>query len=567
MGVKTVFTIKTPIKIVLISIISDKYPVLAENYGLSVLAGYLYKKFGELISITIHEQQFSNLNKMIEDINSKNYDIIGFSVPIGTLESLKYILNNMSEELTNLVIFGGTVPTCMPIDFLKTFYPKGIACIGDGELSMEEMVRFARGEVKPLSSVPNIAYLKNNKEIFTQKIILEDLTLASYPIRENINNISLNGGQTYIELSRGCSWNKCTFCAIRNKSNNKRVIQVKHVINNLNLLLNECTKNQEIVFTDEEFIGIDNESLYMAKEFAATVRKKKMKANLYIATSVKSVVNSEDSEYKAVERKQVFRELKKAGVNRIFLGIESGATNQLLRYAKGIKPDESIAAIKLLLSMGIQLDIGLIMFDPLMDVDEIQQNIEFVERAGIIGLISVLAHEIRVQEGTAIVKMIRAYEKEMNVRILGSFDLNTLSYPILKYKDKRVELIAHISLSKQKEYYEFWYALKGRIRSESSLYSVNSYKIMIKYYKHFQELELSFLKEITKEVILNGYVEDNVIILLNEELLIFFEEFMKVLIDNPYIDPNQKIMNGVQLYLRRVSNNVHEIFTKKSITI
>ena len=85
-----------------------------------------------------------------------------------------------------------------------------------------------------------------------------------------------------------------------------------------------------------------------------------------------------------LQRGYLFKHCVEKGLARLFVGVESGASTQLLRYNKGSTVAEMVSAIRYLSLLGIQLRFGFIFFDPLMSVQDLIENIEFLGRTDII---------------------------------------------------------------------------------------------------------------------------------------------------------------------------------------
>src|SRR5262249_23772595 len=85
-----------------------------------------------------------------------------------------------------------------------------------------------------------------------------------------------------------------------------------------------------------------------------------------------------------LRRGQLFKRCVDGCLSRLFLGVESGATAQLERYNKGSTVDEMVSAIRYLSLSGVRLRFGFIFFDPLMSVQDLVENIEFLGRTDIV---------------------------------------------------------------------------------------------------------------------------------------------------------------------------------------
>ena len=132
-------------------------------------------------------------------------------------------------------------------------------------------------------------------------------------------------------------------------------------------------------FADEDFIGNDPEGAY---ELACRLSQF---PNLDFALSVRTdnIFVPGDSEQENRLRRQILQALKEAGLSLIFVGIESFAPTQLRRFGKGTSPENHIKAIRLLESLNIELELGLILFDPLVTLDELRTNVEALKKTGL----------------------------------------------------------------------------------------------------------------------------------------------------------------------------------------
>lgn len=78
--------------------------------------------------------------------------------------------------------------------------------------------------------------------------------------------------------------------------------------------------------------------------------------------------------------RETFKELKRAGLHKVFLGIESGSQEFLDRLGKNITIDQSIHAMEVLNELGILCEPGYIFFDPMTTRKEIEETIYFFKK-------------------------------------------------------------------------------------------------------------------------------------------------------------------------------------------
>lgn len=85
-------------------------------------------------------------------------------------------------------------------------------------------------------------------------------------------------------------------------------------------------------------------------------------------------------------QKEILPELKKKGLRRLQMGIESGSQHCLDIYNKQTTTNTNEAALEAALSAGIKAHISLIIFNPYATMNDLQQNIDFLYRH--LGLLS-----------------------------------------------------------------------------------------------------------------------------------------------------------------------------------
>jgi hypothetical protein len=139
------------------------------------------------------------------------------------------------------------------------------------------------------------------------------------------------------------------------------------------------------------------------------------------------------------ERHLLIADLKRAGLRKVFLGVESGSPAQLKRYFKGHTVEDAENAIKVLRELGVAIELGWIMFDPLCDLTNLQENVSFLRRTKTAANTSYLFNELRIQPNTGYYAFVTKHEAELGAKIIGGpLDPNTLSYPYA-YVDPKME--------------------------------------------------------------------------------------------------------------------------------
>ena len=112
-------------------------------------------------------------------------------------------------------------------------------------------------------------------------------------------------------------------------------------------------------FTDEDFIGGNfDRAISIAEKISEAKRNGiiSQDMNFYFNTRAADVINP-----RWAELSSVFME---AGLNQVFVGIESGSKEQLKRFKKPTSVENNKKCLDILEQNGFNIEVGYILFDP-----------------------------------------------------------------------------------------------------------------------------------------------------------------------------------------------------------
>jgi len=475
---------------------------LNEPYGIESIAGNV-------------KQEIKDINidfrwELIEPFDMHNirndYDIIGISAKLGTLDVLEQLLSFFSAEIkSHRLIVGGPLSTFGYRELLEKY--DDLICVrGEGESSFVEICKAYKSgtwNTEIINKIPNIAF-KHQKEIIETPRKTEDLSKINPPFRHYLNDIVKYKGIVRIENSRGCSWSMCDFCSVSEHYGIKcwRPFPISFIIQQMKELSEKGCLSP--YFTDEDFFGGD---YARATSLAQAIIDEKSKGNIHSAMNFFFSVRIND-----VLDKEGFESIKvwkKAGLRELFVGLESGVQKQLKRYGKPATPNRNAKVIQLLKDLNIQLDIGYILFDPEMDFEELVENIQYIKQEKLSHHDSRSLKKIRAQPFTKTTT--RYFEKGL---IVGDLNLNLLFYP-LSYNDKKVFQIMNLFDEWESKLSDKVYLLQSESRGE----------IESEDYRIYLKEELSNIRELDYEVLLRildyeiGKVDFSNLIQFEEEII------------------------------------------------
>ncbi|MFH1465077.1 MAG: cobalamin-dependent protein [Pseudomonadota bacterium] len=438
-----------------------------EPIGIATLAATLEANFGPRVVV---EQRFVPFDGPLLPRELTRFDLVGLSTPLGSLawtEGLVAAWRSLPTAARPLLVLGGLLATFAPEDLLDRC-PGAVCVLGEGEKALCGLVAAVAAvgvghaaRHAALQPVPNLALDLGGQRVRTPRrnITLEQ---AVSPRRRHAARIARDGGIARAEASRGCAWGKCRFCAIQHKYCDEahwRPVPVERVMDELAQLSDLGVRHP--YFTDEDFVGTDPaRSVAMALAIRAAKDEGRIAEDLslYLDMRVSSLLAPALRGQPSGE--QVLDALISAGLREVFVGVESGAKEQVKRYQKAATAGRNQRVLELLGNKGLSADVGFIMFDPEMSFQEIGANLAFLRGTGLWWHDSRLTKELRLEAGTPLVGDYRA-----KGLICGPMDLDELCYPY-RWVDPRAEEVRDRFRAWEAEEQARVYALQSATRGE-----------------------------------------------------------------------------------------------------
>lgn len=192
---------------IVLATLNAKY--IHTNLAIRYLKAYAQPDFNPILAeYTIKDPTFN----IVSDLYRKSPDIIGFSCYIWNIEETIKVIQMVKKVSPHTKIVLGGPEVSYDVHVWLKRLKEDVDCIimGEGEHSFKQLLHYYHGNI-PLSEVPGIAYLKEEKvEIHqaAQKVDLREMP-SPYRFEEDLPHLSKR--IAYIETSRGCPFN-CQFC-------------------------------------------------------------------------------------------------------------------------------------------------------------------------------------------------------------------------------------------------------------------------------------------------------------------------------------------------------------------
>lgn len=214
--------------------------------------------------------------------------------------------------------------------------------------------------------IDGLATRKINKAFVPRKLN-ENLNGLPFPERNSLKMEREKGIVTYILGSRGC-YNNCGFCYLNPFYGKKSTWRGRNEANIFGEIYELYKRHgcKDFYFADANFFGKGKPGKKRAQNLANLIIENSLKINFGFECRANDI--DEDT----------ISMLVKAGLDNVFIGIESGNEASLKSINKNLKVQANKDAIKTIKKFGIKLNMGFIMFDRNANLTGIRKNFEFL---------------------------------------------------------------------------------------------------------------------------------------------------------------------------------------------
>ncbi|MBL8080301.1 MAG: hypothetical protein JNM55_20190 [Anaerolineales bacterium] len=368
----------------------EMYPTARFTLGVSSIASYL--RHTNRAKVTIIDCQFGkSVSDVIKYIHTACPSIIGASVNFGQFDLAEQLINEIYREKNHsydpILVLGNILPALCFTEVLEK-YPKVIVCYREGENTLAELCLKYRTP-EQWETIPNIYYKDKNEKLIRTQSAFVSLDTLPPPAFDTAIELIKHDGVFTAEFSRGCQYNICSFCPRTHKGNAWRSLPLPSMVQQIELfhqLSRQFNKKPHIFFADEEFVGPDNngEALVRLNSLMDRLQAINVHISFDLSCRADQIYDEQKDDEWNIARGYLFRRWVNNGLSRLFVGIESGADHQLGRYQKGYTAKSVASAIRYFSLLGVKLRFGFIFFDPLMTIQDICDNIDFLGRTDIV---------------------------------------------------------------------------------------------------------------------------------------------------------------------------------------
>ena len=271
---------------------------------------------------------------VVDNICWEQYDLIGFTLNYGQFFPSLVVAKKIKERFPEKkIVFGGSRTVGdMGVHTLRYFDFVDYIVSGDGEESL-----FLLASNTDVSGIPNLIFRDESGSICTnpsQTVDLSSLQIPRYDsfydelalVDKDIQQFFSYFGRIPVEISRGCWWNKCTFCNLNIQHCGYREKNFDDIVREI------CVLSERYRMLDFQLIGNTLPRDY--KTFLTRLSGLDGDFRFFVEARAGRLKSSD------------YRLLKEAGCMTIQTGIESFSEHYLKTMKKGVRVIDNIAALK-----------------------------------------------------------------------------------------------------------------------------------------------------------------------------------------------------------------------------
>ena len=358
---------------------ADRYSKPIESLGLAYVAGALRRARWDVLMHDAMLLEWSTA-ETIDNLLAEDFDLLAFTVVFNyfPLEIAEIAAQVKIMRPESTVVVGGHASSFFPEKILEHYSAIDAVVIGEGEEAIQTIAEALR-EGHDLGGLPGVVVRDSDGK--PQRSLPRRITQLSKlprPARDLVPHLLARDGIICLSTSRGC-YARCTFCSIprfyglntgkRHASGAWLSRGVKDSVDEIEDLHDQFGL-LELLVVDDEFFGGTSFGRERALAFADCLKARELPTKLAISCRAENV----DLE--------VMRALSHAGVEHVFVGVESGLDHDLKLFGKRHSIEQNTAAANTIKATGLSFQAGYMIFNHRSTIQDIRENLLYLQSIG-----------------------------------------------------------------------------------------------------------------------------------------------------------------------------------------
>lgn len=322
------------------------FGAVSEPLGLAYIAGYLEK---ESIPVRIIDAAAEKMSaaEVVAAVATTPKSVIGINILTTTFNAVRHLCQELKKAYPScLIVLGGPHSTVQPERTLTEIPVADITCIGEGEVTMAEIVRAK--DQHSFQAIAGICYRRDGQiHRNPDRPFVRDLDELPPPARHLLpmeryhltaSRVSGSGLCPTIIVARGCPF-KCTYCS-RTFGRTFRSHSTDRIMQEVNDLITRYRVEQ---------INIEADTLTVKKSFLKAI------CHAFIENGIQRKVRwTCESRVDTVDE-ALLKLMRQAGCWQISYGVETGSQRLLDLINKGVTLSQVEEAFRMTKRAGISI--------------------------------------------------------------------------------------------------------------------------------------------------------------------------------------------------------------------
>ncbi|MDT8286707.1 MAG: radical SAM protein [Elusimicrobiales bacterium] len=307
--------------------------------GLGYIAACLRRE-GHTAAIFIPDGIRLGMKRVWRELEEFRPDILGLSALTQNFMEARRVTMEAKRRLGCPVVMGGPHPTALPRSTLEGLPELDAVIRGEAELSMLALAaEFDRSGRVDFGKVPGAAYLKGGEYVANPfPDFISDLDSLPLPAADLYNSVKTGFGSNKILTSRGCP-GRCNFCANICMGKKFRAHSPERVVDEMERLVRE---------QGAFFLQISDDC------FTADAARVHRICDLIISRGLKIYWDAA-GRVNTMQDENLIVKMKKAGLVRVVLGVETGSQEISDLMRKGTTLEMAERCCRLLRKHGVDI--------------------------------------------------------------------------------------------------------------------------------------------------------------------------------------------------------------------
>lgn len=465
-------------KILLISI-NVTNSTVQEELGIAYIASFL-KMHGYECEILCFVGDAIDYDQII----SYDASIIGFPMYHRTGKKILEVIDVIKKVTpSTYILLGGYTPTYYYKELMSNNNNIDFIIRGEGERPVLSLIKELEKDIPSYAEVSSLVYRKDGHFfVNSEKDHIENLDELPFPDRSVLQKYNLKTAN--ISSSRGCLRN-CSFCVSHNYWKGQNGItwrgrSAKNFVDEICYLMNSYRINRFSI-TDASYEDSSIENFLRLQEICDEIKKRNIKITYFINFRSEIIKHIPTT---------LLESLIETGLTGVFLGVEAFNNHDLKILGKSVTAEDNIKAIKFFKHYHIQLDVGIINFNPYSTLDSLRENAKHISEFRYASYFT-LINQVRIYKGSNL------YNKVCKDGLL-KLDSNLFDECNFHYQDDMVgKLVTSINafFNRINQVFDFTELMR--------FYSTDFLNLLIHYKKQFiseKEQEYNLTVEVEKEI-------------------------------------------------------------------